>query len=124
MPNNVSEICLFISSTSCALRCSSDISALTLSLVNCNFINAATQSKVNSPVVNAPDEGQNHAEVLTALIEEADAEKPKTTGVVMIATGHPYYAHMAANLATAIKYQSPGLSITLFHDGKYWPHVR
>ena len=78
---------------------------------------AATQSKVNVPTVNQEEQGQNHAEILTALIEEAQAAKAKTTGVVMIATGHPYYAHMAANLATAIKYQSPGLSITLFHDG-------
>ena len=82
-----------------------------------NKAKEATQSKVNSPVVNLPDDGQNHAEILQALIDEATASKKQGEGVVMIAIGHPYYAHMAANLATAIKYQSPELSITLFHDG-------
>ena len=34
---------------------------------------AATQSKVNVPTVNQEEQGQNHAEILTALIEEAQA---------------------------------------------------
>lgn len=68
-------------------------------------------------------EEQNHAEVLTALIEAAKKEIPETyedtkleKGVLLIATGHPYYTHLAANLANAIKYQDPQLHITLLHD--------
>lgn len=37
-------------------------------------------------------------------------------GIVLIATGHNYYTHMALNLAVSLRYKS-SLPITLFHSG-------
>ena len=85
---------------------------------------------------------QNHAEVLDAVQKEVlEATQPPVdfraklkelaakqqpivvnsalpehkagTGVVMIAVGHPYYAHMACNLAVSLKYYDPDINITL-----------
>lgn len=38
-------------------------------------------------------------------------------GVVLIATGHPYYAHMAFNLLCSLKVQSPELEVALIKSG-------
>ena len=62
------------------------------------------------------DPTQNHGEVLQALIDEAMNEEKKERGVLLLATGHPYYTHLAANLANAIKYQNPQTHVTLLHD--------
>jgi len=45
------------------------------------------------------------------------AERPKTKGVLLIAIGHPYYSHMAYNLAVSIKYQSPEVKIAVAQSG-------
>jgi hypothetical protein len=37
-------------------------------------------------------------------------------GIIIISTGHPYYAHMAANLAVSIRYHDKALPIALVHD--------
>jgi len=39
-------------------------------------------------------------------------------GILIIATGHPYYAHMAANLAVSIRYHNKLIPIALVHDGQ------
>lgn len=70
----------------------------------------------SQPIDVANDTTQNHAEVLQALIDEAKANDKKECGVLLLATGHPYYTHLAANLANSIKYQNPQTHITLLHD--------
>ena len=37
-------------------------------------------------------------------------------GIIMAALGHPYYAHMAKNLAVSILFHNPEMKIALIHD--------
>ena len=39
-------------------------------------------------------------------------------GILLIATGHPYYAHMAVNLAVSIKYHDRDMPISIIQDGQ------
>lgn len=39
-------------------------------------------------------------------------------GILLIATGHPYYAHMALNLAISIRYHDRFANISIIHDGQ------
>lgn len=39
-------------------------------------------------------------------------------GILLIAVGHPYYSHMASNLAVSIRYHNPELPIAIAHDGQ------
>lgn len=48
--------------------------------------------------------------------------KKKTTGVLLLAVGHPYYGEMAFNLAMSLKFTTPDMPITLVtddHGGRY-----
>lgn len=48
---------------------------------------------------------------------DATKIKPTTQGILVCAIGHPYYAHMAFNLAVSLKFNSPHLPIAILHDG-------
>lgn len=39
-------------------------------------------------------------------------------GILLIAVGHPYYSHMASNLAVSIRYHNPELPVAIAHDGQ------
>ena len=39
-------------------------------------------------------------------------------GILLLATGHPYYAHMAHNLLVSIKALAPDLPVAILHDGQ------
>lgn len=39
-------------------------------------------------------------------------------GILLIATGHPYYSHMAFNLLVSIRYHVPNMPIAIIQDGQ------
>jgi hypothetical protein len=39
-------------------------------------------------------------------------------GILLLATGHPYYAHMAHNLLVSLKALAPDLPVAILHDGQ------
>lgn len=63
-----------------------------------------------------PKGSKNKTETVTEQ-PVVEAPMPDTFGIVLIATGHPYYIHMACNLARSIKWHDTKIPITLIHDG-------
>lgn len=67
-----------------------------------------------------------HASAFAELFEQqppAVKQNDKTSGVLLIAMGHPYYGEMAANLAISIRYGDPTIPIHLVWAGEALAHL-
>ena len=55
---------------------------------------------------------------MTETTKKTTKKKAKTTGVVLVALGHPYYGNMAHQLAMSLKFGAPDLDVALFIDDR------
>lgn len=53
----------------------------------------------------------------------AKTEVKETTGVVLIAVGHPMYTHYAYNLCVSLKFHNPEIPVTIVTRGGGWDYL-
>ena len=67
------------------------------------------------------DDNKAKAKVAEAVLSETKIEE--TTGIVLIALGHPMYTHYAYNLAVSLKFHNYNIPICIVTKGGGWDYL-